>query len=119
MHEVSLVRSIFNSLEAEFDPEELGRLEAIDLRVGQLSNVEPVLMQNAFQAVKDADNRYEGVRLNVEVLPIIVECHLCGSKSQIRNYRFICSNCNTPTSQVIQGNELLIHRVHFHDPVAQ
>ena len=119
MHEVSLVRSIFNSLEAEFNQEELDRLQAIDLRVGKLSNVEPVLMQNAFQAVKDADNRYQGVQLNVEVLPIIVECHLCSHRSQIANYRFVCDHCQTPTSQVIQGNELLIHRVHFRDQATQ
>lgn len=115
MHEVSLVRSIFNSLEAEFTQEELDRMQAIDLRVGKLSNVEPVLMQNAFRAVKEADNRYREVQLNVEVLPIMVECHLCGKQSEIRNYKFICGHCQTPTSEVIQGNELLIHRVHFRD----
>ena len=114
MHEISLVRTISATLEESLSAEELGLLSAIDLRVGELSNVQPVLMQNAFGAVQEAEGKFRGVTLNVEVLPVLIECPLCAARSEVENYKFVCNSCGRPCSNVVQGNELLIHRVHFH-----
>lgn len=115
MHEISLVRNIFRTLEQEFDPGELARLEGIDLKVGKLSNVEPLLMQSAFEAVVEDDGRYRHVSLNITVLPVKIKCEECGDVCEIHNYVFKCSNGH-PTRNLIQGTELLIERVHFADP---
>ena len=116
MHEVSLIRTIFSTLEAEFSPEECALISEIELKVGLLSNVEPQLMQNAFAAVQESSGRFPGVSLKIEVVPIAVYCHACDLESIVKQYRFICSNFHTPTNTVIRGTELLIHRVHIHDP---
>ncbi len=113
MHEISLVRSIFNALEAEFSPEELTALTAIDLRIGLLSNVEPTLMQNAFDAVRSAEEVFPNVKLNVETVPIEVHCELCGVNSVVDHYKFVCRSCGKPNNNVVKGLELLIHCVHF------
>lgn len=114
MHEISLVRSIFSTLEAEFSAEELARLTAIDLKVGKLSNVEPVLMQNAFQAVTTAEQKHQSVQLNLEVVPIEIYCEACDRRNHIEDYKFVCA-CGQPSSNIVSGMELLIHRVHFGD----
>ena len=116
MHEISLVRTIFRTLEEEFSQEELSRLDSIDLKVGLLSNVEPLLMQTAFTAVTETNEAYEGVGLNIEQVPIEIRCPSCGQTSLIQQYKFVCAHCDTPSNNVIRGTELLIHRVHFHDP---
>lgn len=113
MHEISLVRSIFNTLESEFSQTELNQLTAIDLKVGLLSNVEPVLMQNALNAVTTAEEKYQDVKLNIEVIPIEIECQACGGRSIIKQYKFVCAHCGQPSNNVVKGTELLIHRVHF------
>lgn len=112
MHEISLVRGIFKTLEGEFNEASMGKLEAIDLKVGMLSNVEPVLMHNAFSAMTEDWGKYQDVNLNVNVIPIKVKCDLCGDVTEIKNYVFKCSNGH-PTNNIIQGEELLIERVHF------
>lgn len=117
MHEVSLVRTISSTLDAEFSAEEVARLTHIHLRVGLLSNVQPILMQNAFRAVQEGEGRFEGVKLEIEVLEVKVRCEVCTQESVISNYKFACSNCGKPTSNIIQGNELLIHQVIFSDPL--
>ena len=114
MHEVSLIRTIFTTIESEFTQEEVEHISAIDLKVGLLSNVEPVLMQNAFEAVTAAEQRFEGVDLNIEVVPIEVYCQECDSHAIVENYKFVCS-CGKPNNNVVKGTELLIHRVHFKD----
>ena len=113
MHEISLVRSIAATLEQELGARELTQVTDIRLRVGVLSNVEPVLMQNAFQAVQQGEGKLLGARLHVEVLPAVVECELCGARTQIDNYKFACGTCGRPTSNLVQGTELLIHQVEF------
>lgn len=115
MHEISLVRNIFATLESEFSVAELQNLTAIDLRVGLLSNVEPALMQNAFTAVTSAEEKFQAAKLNVEIVPIKIYCESCDKHSLINNYKFACANCGTPNNNVVQGTELLIHRVHFKD----
>lgn len=114
MHEISLVRNIFRTLESEFEEAELERVKQIDLKVGILSNVEPILMQNAFEAVTQTENRFLKTELVVNVVPILIECELCGEVSEVKNYSFKCSNGH-PSKNVIQGDELTIERVHFLD----
>ncbi|MEM8585674.1 MAG: hydrogenase maturation nickel metallochaperone HypA [Bacteroidota bacterium] len=113
MHEVSLVRSIVHTLEDQFSAEEVSQITEVRMRIGLLSNVEPVLLQNALEAVQQGENKLVGVRLTVEILPVLVECELCGSQTQIENYTFKCGHCDRPTNNIIQGTELLIHQVEF------
>lgn len=115
MHEISLVRNIFNTLEAEFSSEDLQGLQAINLKVGLLSNVEPILMQNAFEAVTTAEEKFQSVQLNIELIPIEIYCSSCDSHSTVQNYRFVCSSCGSPNNNVVKGTELLIHQVQFAD----
>ena len=96
MHEISLIRNIFRTLEEEFPKQELEKLSAIDLKIGLLSNVEPLLMHNAMKAVTEAEGRFQQVSLNIEKVDIEIFC-VCGK----------------PNNNVVQGTELLIHRVHF------
>ena len=113
MHEVSLIRTIFNTLEAEFPKEEVEQISAIDLKIGLLSNVEPQLMQNAFDAVTQVDDKFIGVKLNIETVPIEIHCTSCNTNTLIEQYKFACSSCGQPNNNVVKGTELLIHRVHF------
>lgn len=114
MHEVSLVRTIFRTLEEEFSPQELDRLMGIDLKIGLLSNVHPILMQNAFAAVTEDHDRYRQVELNITEVPIRIRCQTCGEVSEVKNYVFTCSNGH-PSNNIIEGEELLIERVYFHE----
>ncbi len=115
MHEISLVRTIFRTLDDNFSPEELARVASIDLKVGPLANVEPVLLQNAFEAVVEEDEiRFKNVILHVNMVPILVQCPECSQITEIRNYHFVCA-CGKPCGNVVQGNELLIERVELRD----
>ncbi|MCU0427371.1 MAG: hydrogenase maturation nickel metallochaperone HypA [Candidatus Kapabacteria bacterium] len=112
MHEVSLVNSIFRSIELEFPKQDVERVRGIFMRVGLLSNVEPVLMQSAFAAVIETESAFRQATLHVEVLPILVHCAECDKTSLVENYKFVCA-CGKPSNNIVQGTELLIHKVEF------
>lgn len=116
MHEVSLVRNIFNTLNSEFSAAEVSRIKTIRITAGLLANVEPILLQNAFEAVVATDSpEFKTAQLKVQVLPILIECEHCGKSSEIKNYTFLCSHCGKPSNNVVQGNELLISGVDLAD----
>jgi hydrogenase nickel incorporation protein HypA/HybF len=112
MHEISLVRNIFKTLEDEF-PGEIDKVRGIHLTVGLLSNVQPILMQNAFAAVLEAEPRYSETTLHVEVLPVLIHCDDCDKDTEVQHYKFVCSNCGKPGRNIVQGEELLISKVEF------
>lgn len=114
MHEISLVRNIFRTLEDEFK-EEFQRISKIHLKAGILSNVQPILMQNAFDAVLQDEPQYRNKSLEVEVLPILIFCDSCHKNSEVRLYKFVCENCGKPSRNVVQGEELLISKVEFQE----
>jgi hydrogenase nickel incorporation protein HypA/HybF len=113
MHEISLVRNIFKTLEDEF-PGEIGKVRGIHLSVGLLSNVQPILMQNAFEAVLIDEPKYNQASLLVEVLPVLIHCSECDRTTEVRDYKFVCS-CGRPSREIVQGEELLISKVEFAD----
>ena len=113
MHEISLVRNIFRTLEDEF-PGEMERIRGIHLTVGELSNVQPILMQNAFAAVLEDAPLYQRTSLYVQVLPVLIHCDRCNMDVQVYHYKFVCT-CGKPSRNIIQGEELLISKVEFAD----
>jgi hydrogenase nickel incorporation protein HypA/HybF len=116
MHEISLVKNIFGSLDSVYKEQEQTKIKTIHLTVGLLSNVEPVLMQNAYEAVVATERQvYKNCRLEIKVLPILIECTSCKNTSEIQNYIFKCAHCQKPDNNVIQGNELLISGVEMEE----
>jgi hydrogenase nickel incorporation protein HypA/HybF len=112
MHELSLVKSMFTSMEEEF-PGRIDNLRVIYLKVGVLMDIQPILMQNAFAAVLADEPRFAQASLHVEVMPIKIFCEDCQKDSEVIEYRFRCSRCGKPSTKIIQGEELFINKVEF------
>ncbi len=115
MHETSIVNSIVRTLEQEFEAEKLDRLKAIHLRVGILSNIEPRLLHNAYSAYNTPDSIFHQVALHIESTSIQIRCEACDHITEVENYRFLCERCHQPSKNIIQGEEMLIHKVEFED----
>lgn len=115
MHETSIVNSIMRTLEQEFEAEKLHKMKAIHLKVGILSNIEPRLLHNAYSAYHITNPGYHHVALHVESTTLKIQCEVCAHITDVQNYRFICDNCDRPSKNVIQGEEMLIHKVEFED----
>lgn len=112
MHEIYLIKNIFERIEEEF-PEKSESVSEIHLRVGLLSNVQPILIKNAYKAFVMEYPKYYETKLEVEVLPIIVECDVCNNKTEVKLNRFVCDSCESPCRNIIQGEELYINEIKF------
>ena len=116
MHEVSIVNSIIRTLEMEFEKEKLNKMKAIHLKVGILSNIEPRLLHNAYNAYNYEGSKYHKVVLHIESTEVKIQCEICNHITVIEKYKFRCEHCDRPSKNIIQGEEMLIHKVEFDDP---
>ncbi|MEK6479963.1 hydrogenase maturation nickel metallochaperone HypA [Catalinimonas sp. 4WD22] len=110
MHEISIARSMIRSLEAELDEAQQQALREIVLEVGELSCVEPILMQNAWEAVS-LGSTYENVKLQIDKIATEVYCSICNKNFFVHKHRYVCPDCATPSNQIVKGNELNIRQV--------
>ena len=115
MHETSIVNGIMRTLEQEFDTEKLNKITGIFVKVGILSNIEPRLLMNAYEASHMTNPSYQNVKLHIEMVELKIQCDSCDHITDVINYRFLCDNCHKPSKNIIQGEEMLIHKVEFDD----
>lgn len=115
MHETSIVNGIVKTLEQEFDAEKLHKMIGIHVKVGILSNIEPRLLLNAYEASHMSNPKYQNVKLHIEMLGLKIQCESCDHITDVKQYRFLCDKCQKPSKNVIQGEEMLIHKVEFDD----
>lgn len=113
MHELSLVKSIFSTLEETLEENEMEHVSLVELNIGLLANVEPILLQNAFTAFQESNPQYDHISLQSNMIEIKIMCSSCQQESIVENYIFRCKACDTPSNQIVSGEELLIHRIHY------
>jgi hydrogenase nickel incorporation protein HypA/HybF len=82
------------------------------MQLGELSNVQPIALQNAFEAVIEDDIRYGQAQLDITVTPVLIYCDACQKTTGIKDYHFVCT-CGKPSKQMVQGDEVLITKVEF------
>lgn len=118
MHEISIARSMIRSLEDELDDSQQKALREIVLEVGELSCVEPILMQNAWEAVT-LGTSYDRVSLHIDKIRTEVHCGVCNKNFFVHQHRYVCPDCDTPSNQIVKGNELNIRQVKLEDAPAE
>jgi hydrogenase nickel incorporation protein HypA/HybF len=113
MHEISIVRNVIELLK-EKHTDKFDRITKVQIQAGLLSNVQPILIQNAFEALILDEPALSVIELEVVLTPIIVRCEPCNKNFEVIRHKFVCP-CGTPSKQIIQGDELQISEVHFLD----
>lgn len=111
MHEVPIIRDIFRTLEENYS-DKLDRITKVQVAAGLLCNVQPVLLQNAFEVLIREEPRFSNIDLEVVLLPIIAYCAKCNREFGVERNKFVCE-CGTASNKIMQGEELLISKVEY------
>ncbi len=115
MHEVSIAQSIVDTMEAELEEDEYKSVREVHVKIGILSSVEHKLLEHVFQFVIDG-SPFSNCNLYTELVEVLVECEQCKKDFTIENYLFVCPDCKTPSSKIIEGNELTIYKIIMEEP---
>lgn len=108
MHELSIAMSIVDLAQEESDRRGGVPIKAVHLRLGLLSGVVKEALLSSYEMACD-NTLLEGSRLIVEEVPVIVFCKQCEGQRPVHSTQmFCCSECGTPTGEIVQGKELLV-----------
>ena len=118
MHEVSICQSIINSIETEFEEDKLEQVREVYLKVGILSCVDPGILKHVFTFMI-VDTPLKDTVLQITMIDILAECEHCNKEYKVEKYRFVCPDCGKPLTNIIEGNELQVHKIILEEPVIE
>lgn len=105
MHELSIVLSMMDEIEEQMEKHAGERVEAVHLRIGVLSGVDPQALQFAYELAREG-TMLEHTRLEIESVPLLVHCPQCGETHRPGQQRILCPRCLTPEQEILEGREL-------------
>ena len=105
MHERSLVQNLLRQVAEIVAAEGGGHVAEIHVQAGDLSGVEPLLFQTAFDDMVPAVFSSD-CQLTLEVVPVTAVCSQCDHQFEIVDFQFRCPACQVGSVRVIQGDEV-------------
>lgn len=111
MHELKIINTLLAMIQDKYGSD-LASIVKIQVEAGLMSNAQPILIQNAFEALIQERKELAHIDLEVIQLPIIAYCDNCSENFQVQHFKFICS-CGEPSRKMIQGDELRVSKVEF------
>lgn len=107
MHEMSLAQNIIGMALSAVDGQNVQKINRVNVRAGELRGIVPMLLTLYFGLA--AENTIAaGAELCVEYVPPLGKCRACNIVFPIKNYRYVCSECQAGDVQIIAGTELLL-----------
>ncbi len=110
MHEFSLMDSILTTVESAAKEAGASRVTQIDLLVGELAQVMDEAMTFAFEALSE-DTICDKATLNLKVVRPKSRCDECGCEFEHDVFHRRCPKCDSPSTVLIAGKELLIDKI--------
>ncbi len=105
MHELSIAGNIADMVRREMSDRRLPRVEAITLRIGRMTDVNPDALTFGFEVIT-RDTELAGTKLIITEIPIAAKCSLCEREFDVPEFSFICPNCGSNSVELIRGMEL-------------
>ena len=107
MHEASLVTKLLTQVEELARANSALRVTEVNLELGLLSGVEPVLLCEAFERMK-ADSCAGNAKLVINDIGVQVECLCCQETATSDRLRFDCPRCGSVDTRVVKGDEVTL-----------
>jgi hydrogenase nickel incorporation protein HypA/HybF len=105
MHELSIAMSIVEMVQEEAETRSL-QISAVHLKLGALCGVVKEALLSCYELACEG-TPLAGSRLVVDEVPVVVFCPACHQPRALDTMQwFACSECGTPTPDVLQGKEL-------------
>lgn len=110
MHELSLCQSLLRQAREVADRHGASGIRRIHVRIGQLSGVEPDLLQQAF-LLASRGTPAEGALLEMTLCAVQVHCPACDHQAEVPPNNLNCPHCGHWQTRLIGGDELLLASV--------
>jgi hydrogenase nickel incorporation protein HypA/HybF len=110
MHEESLVRSLLRQVELIAAENDATEITEIEVEIGPLSGVEPLLVESAFERVA-ASTACGTAKLSIHQVGLEAICESCGQGFGMQELRFCCPFCEAGKINIVRGEEFRLMNV--------
>ncbi len=110
MHELSLVSQIVKTIDEVYDAQGLSEVSSIVLEIGEMSDVVPVYIEEAWKSVAPT-TRYPDAKMKLNIIPAVAKCLSCNFEDSVKNFGFTCPKCDSETIKLISGREFFIKEI--------
>ncbi len=110
MHELGIIHQIIKTVDEVKIENKLNKVDTIVLQIGEMSDVIPEYLTQAWLSVKD-NCGYDGTTLEIERIKARAQCVNCKNTFDIRNLGVSCPQCAGEDFKIISGKEFLIKEI--------
>ena len=110
MHELGIIHNLFTIIEEVADENELVRINNVKLKLGKLQQIVPEMLTFAFATVAEG-TKAEGAALDVEYVPIKMQCKTCKNEFIVEEHVYICPECAQTNLTMLEGMEIILESV--------
>ena len=111
MHELTLLYGVAETVGRVVEENELERVDAIVLEVGEATTVVPEFLLDGYSVISDDFDFLRGSELIVETVTAVGRCRDCGTEFPIVENKGLCPECGSFDKDVIQGTDFVIKEV--------
>ncbi len=116
MHELSLLQALVGELEGVVRRYGARRVIRFRLEVGELANVVPELLEEAFNLLQEQIPWLSGAVMQTDVVPVRLACKTCGYEGGWAHRTIRCPACTGTDVRVLSGEELRLREVELDVP---
>ncbi len=118
MHEFSIMQSVMENVERVAKEHHARRIEAINLRIGDMTEVVQDSLDFAFEVLRQG-TLAEDATLHVETIKPFSECLDCGNTFEHERTDLRCPACGSSITKQLKGHELDIASIELDIPENQ
>lgn len=111
MHELGIVFHIIRSVEDVARQNNVRRVTAVTLELGEVSGVLEDYLQDCWNWAVSKSDLMREARLQVAVIPAKTLCEDCGMVYPTVTHGRTCPGCGSGHTHLIQGNETMIRDI--------
>jgi len=107
MHELPIVKSIFDLCVKHATANNVKKIIAVNLKVGEVSDLQDEWIQRYFDYLSKG-TIVEGARLNIERVPLVVRCKKCAESFHVNireRQKVECPKCQGTEFAYVSGRE--------------
>lgn len=110
VHEVSIMGEIFEIIKDNVKNYNLKKVNKVVLKIGEFTCVEESALRFAFEAFSK-DSEAEKAEMIIDRVGASAKCDDCGQVFNVTFTNKMCPGCNSYSSNIVTGYELLLHEI--------
>jgi len=105
MHEMGIANSVLEAVRTEMGLHPGTYPCKVGVRIGEMAAIDQDALRFCFEAmIQETD--LASLELGIETCPLRYRCQVCGRDFVVRDYDSRCSQCASPETTYISGDEL-------------